>query len=207
MDDPYASPIEPPPPAGPGRIARLGWLWGALAATAVTATGMYLVMQPAPAAAPEPAPTVTVTVTQTVTPSPEPSPTPEPTPTTKPTITLPEVWIGMDAQLLTPEDAWLLVQAPEGFRALAADFLSADYDGCAPEIYVREVNHAGYVIGTEGFLDCGSGANIVWGDQGAGWGELFGMQDLLPCEDFERAGIPAETQSLECVSNDEVYFY
>ena len=33
------------------------------------------------------------------------------------------------------------------------------------------------------------------------------MQDLLPCEDFERAGVPQDTHSLECVSNDEVYFY
>ena len=205
MDDPYATPIEPLPPAGPGRIARLGWLWGALAATAVTATGMYLVMQPAPAAAPEPAPTVTVTTTTTATATVTATRTLPPA--APPTPTPPVTWTEVDAYMDTSDAAWALKEAPESFRAMAADFINNDTDGCGRMMWVTDIHPDGFVIGSQGGITCGGGAHYIWVDSGNGWEELFGMQDLLPCEDFERAGVPQDTHSLECVSNDEVYFY
>ncbi|NHB85202.1 hypothetical protein G7085_12790 [Tessaracoccus sp. HDW20] len=82
------------------------------------------------------------------------------------------------------------MQAPEGFRTLAAEYLAGDGDGCTPEIELKEVNHAGFVIGTKGGADCGGAARVVWGDTGSGWAELFALQDVIACEEFATAGIP-----------------
>lgn len=63
------------------------------------------------------------------------------------------------------------------------------------------------MIGSQGGITCGGGAHYIWVERENGWEALFEMQDLLPCEDLERAGVPQDTHSLECFSNDEVYYY
>ena len=212
-DDPYAD-LEEANPAQRGWGARLGWLWGALAATALTVSVMYFVMRPdAETAAPTPAPTTTATVTITPTPEPQPTvtttvtvtPKPEiaPTPTSKPPAA---TWISLGEDLVSPEDAWNLDSLPEGFAEYAAGLLAGE-DGCTPEIYVSEVHASGFVIGAEGDGECGGGAWIVWSDTSGTWKDVLGFQDLLPCSDYENAGVLRGTNALECADGDDIRIF
>lgn len=208
QDDPYAA-LGAPAPAQPGEGALLGWLWGALAATVVTVPVMYFLVRP-DAAAPVPAPTTTVTVTVTATPSENPTPTPtqKPSPTPSPSQKPkpPARWTTLNVTLETPQDAWAVAELPIEFQGMVARVLSGD-DGCTPVIDVMEVHPDGFVWGGEGGGDCGGGARILWGNQSGKWEPLFGMQDILYCEEFERAGVPKGTSSLDCLTEDSVETY
>lgn len=173
---------------------------------------MYFLVRPE-GAAPVPAPTAIVTVTATATPSPSPTPlptrtpSPTPSPTASPKPTPPAKWTTLDVTLETPQDAWAVAELPIEFQGLAASFLADNTDGCGPVIDVMEVHPDGFVWGSEGWADCGGGAWVLWSDQSGKWEPLFGMQDLLPCDELARAGVPSGSSSLECLTEDWVETY
>lgn len=147
--------------------------------------------------------------TATVSSSPTPSPSPTPTKTQESSWPiLEDGWITEEVVLATDADVWDLDQAPEEFQSYIAGIVGeADDYGCTTEVHVYAMHPDGFVYGVQGGLDCGGGAHVIWSDKGGEWEELFGMQDLLPCEDIANAGVPENMGVLECVSGDEVYYY
>ena len=181
----------------------------ALVAAFAAALAMYLVMRPgllaaqaaadptptAPAATPSPSPTAQVEATQSPTPTPSPAPSPA------------AEWITVNATLRSPDDAWGLTEAPEAFRAMAAEYLALDYDDCGPQIDVFVVHPKGFVYGVEGYRHCGGGAHVVWAALDRHWVPAFAMQDYLPCDEFASAGLPTGTGVLGCYDENGDRYY
>ncbi len=176
----------------------------ALVAAFAAALAMYLVMRPGllaaqAAAEPTPAPAATPSPSPTAQVEPTPSPTPSPSPSAD--------WVTLNATLQSPGEAWRLMEAPAGFRVMAAAILEVEDQGCWPEISVTAYHPDGYAFGTEGYSNCGGGAGYVWAAIGNYWVPIFATQDILACGDLRRAGMPQNTGVLDCINGDETEYY
>lgn len=100
-----------------------------------------------------------------------------------------------------PSDLDALDEVPEGFKAIAAEFLTVD-DECRPTVWIDAVHRSGWIAGAEGFEDCGGGADVIWSERSGVWESVFVLQDYPSCRDLSLAGVPENSGVIECWDQD-----
>lgn len=123
----------------------------------------------------------------------------------------PDGWLNVDAYLVTVEDAMNFTEAPAGFAEYTAERISTvDSYGCHSDFWIWSVHPQGWAYGSEGATGadgCGGGAAYVWQNRNGTWTDVVGMQDVIPCREFEDLGVPENAGFLECLDDGEIRYY
>ena len=101
-------------------------------------------------------------------------------------------------RIRSTSDVAKLKDAPDSFKDYMAaeieELIMLDEDlgrpeGCdePPTVLVKAVHTSGYASGA--FIRCG-GAASIWAVIGGGWREVWSGQEIPPCEDLHRLGVP-----------------
>lgn len=120
--------------------------------------------------------------------------------------TLDDRWITLDATFESVEGVATLTGAPSGFNEYAADLVGPD-GGCTMQIRVQAMHPEGYVVGGDGYADCGGGAQVIWSNQGGQWDVLFATQDGYDCYELAEVGIPENSGAIECWADGQYWWY
>lgn len=121
--------------------------------------------------------------------------------------TLDDRWIVLEYWLWQPEDLAAIEGTPEGFTDYAAASVGATDDyGCATVWSIAAMHPEGFVVGGEGYAECG-GATSIWSDQSGHWQQLFVTQDMFGCNELAAAGVPENSGVIECYADGQTWWY